>query len=226
MIPFIRIRKVKKALDDDSIAYIPSAVCSSERTADQNSLFSRCLSVGRLAIYFDGGYVASILRDHFQKTRIDFLKLSEDLTGNEERLRSYYYYCMPHRSRSPSQEEEERHAAVNRFIEALKRLPRFEVRLGKLVQRPEGFAQKGVDVLMSVDIVRMAWDHQVGTAVVVTGDSDLVPAIQAAKDAGVVTRLIYYPGTVSNEILQTVDETVKIDQDLIDRVKLDYSKRT
>jgi len=33
----------------------------------------------------------------------------------------------------------------------------------------------------------MSWDHQITKAVLVTGDSDFVPAIQAAKDAGVLT---------------------------------------
>ena len=129
---------------------------------------------------------------------------------------------MPYQSDPPTLQERQRYANTDRFINRLRRLNRFEVRLGKLIYIPSvsEFVQKRVDVLFSVDLVRMSWDHHIGKAVLVTGDSDFVPAIEAAKDAGVLTVLYYsraHP-TVSalDELLYACDERVEITQDLID----------
>ena len=44
--------------------------------------------------------------------------------------------------------------------------------------------EKGIDVLMAIDIAIRARDDHYDVAVVVSADSDLVPAIEAALDAG------------------------------------------
>ena len=85
---------------------------------------------------------------------------------------------------------------MRRFIHRLQCNPRFEVRLGRLAKtfdaqgRPT-FVQKGVDVRLAVDLVRMSSTRQIEYAYLLTGDSDLVPAVQAAKDEGVVVALYY-----------------------------------
>jgi uncharacterized LabA/DUF88 family protein len=126
---------------------------------------------------------------------------------------------MPYQSSPPTKEESERYAAMNRFVYSLKKLPRFEVRLGKLERRGTEFVQKRVDVLLSVDLVRMSWGRQIDRAILVTGDSDFVPAVQAAKDAGVLVQLYYFPGFVHDELLQACDDRIEITKELIDSVK-------
>ena len=71
-------------------------------------------------------------------------------------------------------------------------MPRFEVRLGKLAPRDGEFEQKGVDVLFSVDIVRMSWAKQIERVILITGDSDFIPAVNAARETGVIVELYYY----------------------------------
>ncbi len=56
-------------------------------------------------------------------------------------------------------------------------------------------------------------------AILVTGDSDFVPAIKAAKYAGVVIILYYSRGLgvyAHDELLEAVDEKYEITQELID----------
>ena len=43
------------------------------------------------------------------------------------------------------------------------------------------FKQKMVDVLLSVDLVRLSWSKQIQAAILVAGDSDYVPAVEAAE---------------------------------------------
>lgn len=175
----------------------------------------------RAAVFIDGGYFQKVLRYVFDSSRIDFEAFSDKICGNCERLRTYFYFCMPFQSTPPTAEERERYSRADKFIFSLSRLNRFEVRLGKLIYIPsvDEYVQKRVDVLLSVDLVRMSWGRQIGKAVLVTGDSDFVPAIQAAKDAGVLTVLYYsraHPQVSAlDELLYACDERIEITQDLI-----------
>jgi len=180
----------------------------------------------KVAVFIDGGYLANILKNQFGEARIDFGAFSDKLCGNAERLRTYYYTCMPYQSNPPTEEESKRYAAADRFIYSLKKIPRFEVRLGKLALRGGDFIQKRVDVLISVDLVRMSWGGQIDRAALVTGDSDFVPAVQAAKDAGVLVQLYYHPKFRHDELLQVCDDRFIITRELIDSVRLIEKYRT
>ena len=41
-----------------------------------------------------------------------------------------------------------------------------------------GTTEKGVDILIATDLIRMAWDDSYDIAVLVSSDSDLVPCVQ------------------------------------------------
>ena len=71
---------------------------------------------------------------------------------------------------------------------------------------------------MAVDLVRLSWDKQISKAILVTGDSDFVPAIEAAKDAGVLVQLYYSKSSIHDELLSVVDERECISKELIDSV--------
>jgi len=176
----------------------------------------------RGAVFIDGGYFSKVLKIVFDSPRLDYERFSDAVCQGCERLRTYFYDCMPYQSDPPTEEQRTRYSAHDKFIFRIKRLNRFEVRLGKLIYIPSSgeYVQKRVDVLLSVDLVRMSWDHQIEKAVLVTGDSDFVPAIQAAKDAGVLTILCYSKAhpqvSALDELIYACDERLEITQDLID----------
>lgn len=171
----------------------------------------------RSAVFLDGGYLDQVMLRQFRGARIDYGRLSDLVTSGTNRLRTYYYHCMPYQGDPPTMEERERFARMDSFILSLKQLPRFEVRLGKIARRDSAFEQKRVDVLLSVDLVRMSWDHQIQQAVIVSGDSDYVPAVLAAKDAGVLVQVYYHPNSRHDELLQACDERFELTQALVDR---------
>jgi uncharacterized LabA/DUF88 family protein len=179
--------------------------------------------LAKAAVFIDGGFFGKVLGD-LGNPRIDYAKLSDNLCGNNERLRTYYYDCLPYQSDPPTPEERERYSRKSKWIDKLLLSPRFEVRLGKLARRNYGFEQKGVDVLFSVDVVRMSWSKQIDRAIIITGDSDFIPAVNAAKETGVIVALYYYispnvgvgPST-HQELIRAVDERNPIDQGLINR---------
>jgi uncharacterized LabA/DUF88 family protein len=179
----------------------------------------------KTAVFIDGGYFKKILKDVFGEPTIDYAEFCDKIcvAHKAERLRTYYYDCMPIQPINPTVIERTRYQGMQKFIRYLQMSPRFEIRLGKLQQIGlEPPKQKRIDVLLSVDLVRMSWDHQIESAIIISGDSDFVPAIKAAKDAGVVTILYYSRGAPTvyahDELLLECDERVEISKGLIDSV--------
>ena len=108
----------------------------------------------KVAIFIDGGYIEKIMQQEYPSLKIDYSKLSNVLSRNKEILRSYYYNCLPYQSNPPTPEEKERFAKRQRFYTMLTRLPKFEVREGRLVKRGIEFEQKGIDTLLSIPFNR------------------------------------------------------------------------
>lgn len=176
--------------------------------------------MSRCAVLIDGGYLDKVIKNEFPGAKPDLGKLGDECARGIERLRTYYYHCPPYQGNNPTEAEKQRYKGAQQFFERLKKLPRFEVRLGKLQKIGTEYHQKRVDILMAVDLVRMSTGNQITHAVVITGDSDLVPAIEVAKDAGVVVQLYYSQNSIHSELLQACDETVTLTKAFIEKVNL------
>ena len=174
----------------------------------------------KCAVFIDGGYFNRVL-EQFGKPDIDYAKLCEEICKelNLNRLRTYFYYCMPIVRRN-NQGDVERNSKVHKFLTKIKRLPRFEVKLGRLQMIGNQFRQKMVDVLMSLDITTMSYENQIQHAVLIAGDSDFIPAIKRAKDYGIIVHLYYHPSSVHNEILDEIDELHEMNINLINKCKI------
>ena len=184
--------------------------------------------MGMSAVLIDGGCFEK-LRLKFDRPDLDLVKLSDELCQPWERFRTYYFDALPWTGDPPTPVEAERKARKQRYLEGIRLLRRFDVKLGR-VQKKEmpckrgephtEYVQKLVDVLLSVEMVRLAWSRQVKSIVLLAGDSDFVPAIATAKDAGVLVRLVHAHSTglyVHNEMLMASDERMDIDRDLIEK---------
>lgn len=184
--------------------------------------------MGRVAVFIDGGYLDYVLRD-FGLPKIAWDRFAAALTGTDELLRTYYYHCLPYQSPTPTIDEAKRFAKKQAFFHMLGRLDRFEVREGKLAFRGHDkdsgkpiFEQKRVDIKLAVDLVLLATKRQITRAAIVTGDSDFLPAIQAAKNEGVLIHLFH--GTGDNQphrdLWDTADSRSVITAALIDSIRL------
>jgi len=182
--------------------------------------------VGRIAVFIDAAYLQYTLKEEFARAPINFDALVAEIAGDRELLRAYYYDCLPYQSSRPTQEERERFGKAQGFHDALRRINRFEVRLGVLEFRGTKnngapiFQQKRVDILMGVDLVQLATKHQITDAAIVAGDSDFLPAIEVAKPEGVVVHL-YHGQYPHHDLRAECDETTRITQEFIDRIRRD-----
>ncbi|MBI4462165.1 MAG: NYN domain-containing protein [Acidobacteria bacterium] len=182
-----------------------------------------------VAVFLDGGYIEKLLKLDHQQASIDFGKLAQEMAAPDELLRAYYYHCLPYQSNPPTEEEKQRYAARHRFITALKFLPRFEVRLGRLAYRGIGldgkpiFQQKRVDCMLGVDMALLAGKGKITNVALFTGDSDFIPAVEAAKRESVLITLWHGSLTSeetkpSRELFEIADERIEFTTDHVRKI--------
>lgn len=183
------------------------------------------MNTTRIAIFIDGAYFDATNRSECGGLRIDYAKLAKKIAGNIEILRTYYYNCLPYQRSTPTPDEAQRFSQAQKFHTALKSLPRFEVREGMLVYRGNDdkgrpiYVQKGVDIQFGVDLVQLSAKQQISHAALIAGDSDFIPAIQVAKNEGVLIHL-YHGSTPHRKLIEVADERTQITPVLLSDVRL------
>lgn len=185
--------------------------------------------MARLAIFIDGAYLDFLVRSEFDM-EVDLGKLANEVKGAVagltpepvDLLRTHYYCCPPYQSNPPTDEERQRYSNWRRFADAIKYLPRFEFREGRLAFRGRDqtgkpiFQQKRVDLLLGVDVALLSGKRQITHLALVAGDSDFIPAIQVAKQEGVSICLFHGPRSVTSgyhqDLWQEADERHEMDK--------------
>lgn len=151
----------------------------------------------RAVIFIDGAYVLPQFKLH--NITPDYKELADYLLKPLRKqvpldlLRCYFYYCAPWMSTEPTSNELKRMEEYKVFIQEIRSTERWAVRLGKLQRRWDGYKeyyeQKRVDVLLSVDMVRHSAAGHIQHVILVAGDSDFIPAVEAAKESGATVSL-------------------------------------
>lgn len=182
--------------------------------------------VDMAAVFVDGGYLSKLLRQYFGEPRIDYARFASWCANGMTIFRTYYYDCLPHQSSHPSLEERERLSRTQRFFTALQRLDRFTGRQGRLAYRgvdDKGapvYQQKQVDLQLGLDIASVVSRGVVRMIVLVSGDSDLIPAVTFAKQEAVLVRLVHGPKqTYHQDLWNIADERFEITQEVIDALR-------
>lgn len=179
------------------------------------------------AVFIDGAYFNSVRDLEFNRARLDYGRLARALAGDHPFLRAYYYDAEPWAGDQADPIEAEKQKKKRSFLNALRMQPRFEVRLGRMSfrgprsedERPR-FEQKQVNMLLGVDLTLMAAKRQIGRAIVVSGDSDFVPAVEAAKREGVLVHL-WHGRDCAPALWDSCDERSRFDGDFIDALLRD-----
>jgi uncharacterized LabA/DUF88 family protein len=136
----------------------------------------------RAAVLIDNYYLRKEVLDVYNgkqgRFRLDYVKFSNSLCRdiNASRLRTYIYDCQFKKDES--------------FFTSLNLQDSFEIRLGELKAKDNGdLTQKQVDVLMVIDMIQLSLKGKVQHIILVSGDSDFIPAVKLIKEEGVKVHL-------------------------------------
>lgn len=197
--------------------------------------------MARLAVFIDGGYLDALSEREFG-IRVDLALLAQRIVRDVasktpepvDLFRAFYYHCPPYQGNPPSEEESRRYAKRRAFFDAVKKLPRFDVREGRLEFRglnaagKKVFAQKRVDLMLGLDFALLSSKRQISHVALLAGDSDFIPAFEVAKSEGVSAWLIHGPrvspvnrnSTYHLDLWMAADERVEIDRPYMESVQL------
>ncbi len=187
-------------------------------------------------VFLDDGFLSKLSR-HLGRgdyIRFDRIKFSE-VISEKERLECkhiFYYNAPPFQSDKPTSEEEKRKKGYDKFISKLIKNNKITIREGRCQRlKIDGkfiYKQKAVDSLAIIDLMNIPLRHKdIKNIIIVSSDSDFVPAIENLKEFGVKTILYtYYEKkrdtnfSRSNELVKSVGKYVLLKKEDFERSKI------
>jgi len=173
-------------------------------------------------LFIDSGYL-SFISKYFGKNKPLKYKIEEfsERICRERKLQCkkiYFYIASPFQSQIPTEQERKRKASYDKFIEKLKNIkPQIVIREGRCQKINNTFQQKGVDTLMTMDLLKVPKKENVNTLIILTSDTDFVPIIKDIKSEGIKVILAYFTDkkrksafSLSNHLWKAVDDRILI----------------
>jgi len=135
-------------------------------------------------IFIDGSNLFFSMIDNKCPVKLDYGKFIQKLCRDNRKLVRAYYYDAPLKQ----EDNPDRYRKQQKFFNNLSRVEYLQLRYGRL----ERGRQKGVDVLLAVDMISFALNESYDVAILVSGDSDLVPAVDVVKTLGRHVELAFF----------------------------------
>jgi uncharacterized LabA/DUF88 family protein len=125
--------------------------------------------------------------------------------------RAFYYDCL-HDVQLDSETEQQFRARVDKQkaeFQRIQSLSGFHVRLGRLTGRGGNVRQKGVDVLLAVEMLDNAFRKNMDEIWLLAGDADFVPLIEAVTRLGTWVNVFYDAHAASRELYSAADQGIE-----------------
>lgn len=169
----------------------------------------------RTMCFIDGAYLRRNSNDIFKHDNINkcLEKLHHAFAAHiveshivPQFVRIYYYDAIV----EPNEPEYEQ---LNEYFNEIRSLNFYEVKLGRLIKNEKGPPrQKGVDVLLSIDMLKKAYENHYEYAVLVAGDDDYVDLVKAVKDTGRRVYGFYFAEHISQRLKENLDWRCAMDK--------------
>jgi len=138
----------------------------------------------RVAVYIDGSNFYGYLKDqeiNFPKgSKFDFKEFVDFLVGDKRELVSKRYYTGVFRNLDGSEKSKNLVSGQQKFFTNIQK-DGFVIKRGRIMPLGNLYKEKGTDVKISVDLIIGAVDNLYDTAILISSDTDLIPAIRYIK---------------------------------------------
>lgn len=174
--------------------------------------------MSRIAILIDGNNFYKGCQLNFNRTDVDFRKLGQKFCRhlNGELLRIYYYNAYVSKTIDPLG-----FGKQQKFFDNLRATQFITLKLGHLVyhriRNEQGISsqyfptEKGIDVQIAVDMIRLSLLKAAEIIILVSGDSDYIHAVRFTKDLGCNVHIASFPLGGSNELRNEGDGAISMD---------------
>lgn len=144
-------------------------------------------------VFLDGAYLSLISKNIGNGKPLVFnIKIFGEQLALKENLickKIYYYTSPPFQGNPPTREEENKKKGYDKFVSKLRNIG-LNVREGRCQKIGNDFTQNGVDTLITIDMIGNA--KSIKHFIIVTCDTDFVPAIEDVKIYDNVEVIVYY----------------------------------
>jgi len=164
----------------------------------------------RVVIVIDGSNFYFGCKNLMGRASIDFYKFAVLITGGRKLIRTYYYNAPLIKNL-----DEPKYKAQQKFFERLKNMSYLTLKLGRLVNRNGVYVEKGIDINIAVDMLKLAQNNAYDTAILVSGDGDFVSAVEGVKDLGKHVEQAYFRSGHSQHLRQACDRYIEITKEAL-----------
>ncbi|SRR6266478_1858943 len=165
-------------------------------------------------VFIDGEYLrrryVGAIQDVFQSDgEIDFGFIKHQAAAK----RAFFYDCVDDEKRSGEADADhlKRVEAQESYFRKIGDLQGFHIRLGSLRGAPKKRRQKEVDVLLVADMLTHGYDGNMDKAILIAGDLDFRPVVEALVRRGVFVEVWYEPKSGAAELPGAADYGRKLD---------------
>lgn len=160
------------------------------------------MAMNRAFVFIDGSnfyfklkQLSNELEGKFSLLKFDFYAFAAWLVKPHSLLEAHYYIGAVKRQRG-NEKSDALYANQQKLIAKLQQ-QKIHVKLGHLIQHPDKtYHEKGVDVLLAVEMIRFAREDKYDTAFLLSSDTDLVAAVQEVKS---FNKRVCYVGTAQGQ---------------------------
>lgn len=171
----------------------------------------------RVAVYIDGSNLYYKLKDVSIKntTYFHYGKLADKL-ARKGRIIAKRYYVGVVRARSGDKKSKKLQENQVRLFNHLRR-EGFSIQKGYLMKNDGVYHEKGVDVKIAVDLLVGAYENLYDTAILISSDTDLIPAIEKVRALGKKVEYIGFSHKPSLGLISVASETKLLSKDDVEQ---------
>jgi len=164
----------------------------------------------RAMVFIDGNNLYFGLKKNVGNYNLNYGDFIKKISDGYDLVRAYFYTALFRK-----EDDENLHMSQQKFLTYLMEVPYMQIMPGRLERRGEELVEKGVDVRLAVDVVRFGAAGQYDVAILVTGDGDYAPAVEAIKDMGLNVTNAFFPYEVSIHLKHVCDSFIPLDYEYL-----------
>jgi len=138
----------------------------------------------RAIILLDGSNFYHRLKDkelNFKNLlKFNYKDFAEWLSGDRKIVATIYYIGLVRKELGNTKSE--KLVSNQQKLFAYLKKQGWEIKTGYMMKHEKDYKEKGVDVKLAVDILDFAYQNKYDTAIIISSDTDLIPAINRAKE--------------------------------------------
>jgi len=181
-------------------------------------------------VFIDSQYLYKVILEFEKlygvKYKLDYNQFAITLAKslNKWLTKVYYYTAPPYQSSYPTEDEKIRLEKYVKVMNQYKKIKNFEVREGRCQKINDKYHEKGVDTLVTMDLVKTGYVEEVNTIILVACDTDYVPVINELRRKGIKVILFHYTDRVrnskfslSNHLENACDQCILLSKSLFEK---------